>query len=105
MRKALSILLVLTFCLVAATGCESAGQGGPEPVDISGSVQASPTVTGEPQDSTDDPTVIAESSNIVSDKEKQEILDALADQIDDSLGSLDELDELDDSDLNMDDIE
>jgi hypothetical protein len=52
-----------------------------------------------------EPEIIAESSNTVSDKEKQQILDELSSELDKAIGTLDELDEPDDSDLSADSIE
>jgi hypothetical protein len=49
----------------------------------------------------DAPGVVAESSNAVSDKEKQKILNDLSSQLDDTLNSIEGMEDVDDSDLNI----
>ena len=49
--------------------------------------------------------IIAESSNTVSDKEKQEILDDLSEELESVLDSIGDLEDIDDDDLDIDDME
>ena len=59
--------------------------------------------TGSPQNTemqTPGSVIIAESSNAVSDKEKQAVLDNLAKQIDDAFNAAKNLEDLDNSDLD-----
>lgn len=67
-------------------------------------------VDSEPASETDETTstdsvVIAESSNTVSDKEKQEVLDDLSRELDEILKGIGDMEDMDDSDLNPGNIE
>lgn len=73
-----------------------------ETLTASESAQSPETSQAE---ATPEAVIIAESSNIISDSEKQEILDGLIGELDSTLGSIDSLEDLDDSDLNTDTIE
>lgn len=66
--------------------------------EVSGGDTSLPAPLGTEQQS--DP-IIAESSNTVSDKEKQAILDELSSELDNALGSIGDLEALDDSDLDV----
>ena len=101
MKKILQLGLAFIAVLAIAGGCKGAE---PEPT-LQATPIASPSADGAAETPSPNPVVVAESSNIVSDKEKQEILNKLIEQIDGSFNSVDEMDELDESDLNMDDIE
>lgn len=73
----------------------------PEPVKN----ETVPSEAEVDETTSNDPVVIAESSNTVSDKEKQEVLDDLSRELDELLKGLGDLESMDDSDLNPDNIE
>ena len=64
--------------------------------DIEAEPEATPSATQSPGS-----PIIAESSNAVSDKEKQQILDDLSEDLEDVLSSLNNLEDFDDSDLDI----
>ncbi len=71
-----------------------------------GNVDSTPQPTSSAQtESQASSAIIAESSNAVSDKEKQAILDELSDELDSALNGTEDLEGLDDSDLDTDNIE
>ena len=66
---------------------------------------ATPASTAAEKSEAAAPEIIAESSNTVSDKEKQQILDELSSELDQAIETLNGLDEPDDSDMSADSIE
>jgi hypothetical protein len=118
MKKVIPIVLATALCVVLLGACvpknSGVSQASPS-VPASASVAASnspvtaadttasATESAEPGASPDS-VIIAESSNTISDAEKQEVLNNLMGEIDSALGSIDSLEDLDDSDLGTDDI-
>lgn len=123
MRKIITVGITVTLCLLLLGACVNKGEASAEPVGASAETIG---VTPEPASSAEavspasgaeaagqseaqaevpsDPVIIAESSNTISDAEKQEILDSLMGEIDSVLGNIDDLEDLDDSDLGTDNI-
>jgi hypothetical protein len=81
----------------APVPAESKAAESPQPAENQ-DAEASPVITGSS-------SIIAESSNTVSDKEKQAILDKLSSQIDNALNDTQNLEDVDDSDLDTNNIE
>ncbi len=115
MKKIITISLLAVLCLTvfgacvkndtsdaaAATGSVSAqATAGETTADIAVTVTESSANT----EATPGSVIIAESSNTISDSEKQEILDGLMGEIDSVLGNIDSLEDLEDSDLGTDDL-
>lgn len=61
--------------------------------------------SGTPGEQASSGSIIAESSNTVSDKEIQAILDDLSGDLDSALGDAENLEDLDDSDLDVNNID
>lgn len=123
MRKVLFICLAAA-CLLALTACADDGKitlATPSPsasapantpaqasADEVASVSSvppaatvSPQTAQSPKAQQSQGPIIAESSNTVSDKEKEAILDELAAELDSAFGGVDSLEELSDSDLDV----
>jgi hypothetical protein len=101
MRKILAISL-LALCLLFTAACKGKANGIPNASTIPAS--SSIAVTSPGAATTPGSVIIAESSNAISDKEKQVVLDNLARELDNAFNSSGNLDDLDDSDLNTDNI-
>lgn len=116
MKKIIAISVAAMLCLMLAA-CVRNGSSGTTAESSEPPVQATSTATaaeptptaivtasGAQAEATPGSIIIAESSNTISDSEKQEILDSLMGEIDSVLGSLDSLEDLDDSDLGTDEL-
>ncbi len=103
MKKAV-LGLILSVCLMLTGACAKTGKSATNTAtpDASAETTASSDVQLSPPS---DSVIVAESSNTISDKEKQDVLDDLTDQLGASLDSLSDMEELDESDLDMDEIE
>lgn len=88
MKKFLSLFLGIALCLAFVSGCKQASTQ--KPVKSADAV----TTSG----------VVAESSNVISDKEKQAVLISLTNELDAMLDDLNNADDIDDADLVTDDI-
>jgi len=121
MKKTITISLIAILCLLLLGACvkndvpdsaAASGDASPQatPVEaVSGAAAttAPSAVTGSGAEAGATPgsVIIAESSNTISDSEKQEILEGLMGEIDSALGDIDSLEDLDDSDLGTDNID
>ncbi len=97
MRKFLSICAV-ALCVALLIACTKKN---PAPSAVP---TGNPDITAQPTPISGS-VIIAESSNAVSDKEKQAVLDSLAKQIDDAFDAAEHLEDLDNSDLDPGKIE
>lgn len=114
MKKIITVSIAVVLSLLMAACGRNSGSGTAASSDSA--AQTTPTViTAEATPDTvmendtkpaDTPgsMIIAESSNTISDAEKQEILDNLMAEIDGVLGNIDSLEDLDDSDLGTDNL-
>jgi len=115
MKKTITIGLTAVLCFLLLSACVK--EDTPDTAAASGDASSQPTLSETVTDTaaatesdanteaTPDSVIIAESSNTISDSEKQEILEGLMGEIDSVLGSIDNLEDLDDSDLGTDDID
>lgn len=116
MKKILYISLGVLF-VIALSACVRNGNApsdaAPAASDIAeASIAASsepePEVSSveseTPSEQVSTSSIIAESSNTVSDKEVQAILDDLSGELDSALNDADNLEDLDDTDLDVNDI-
>jgi len=104
-------LLLLGACVkndasnaAAASSSVSAPETASEPADETASDTAA-TQSSADAGATPGSVIISESSNTISDSEKEEVLNGLMGEIDSVLGSIDSLEDLEDSDLGTDDID
>ena len=115
MKKTITIGLIAVLCLLLLGACvkkdvpDTAAASGADASQSTLSEAVTDTATatesGAAAETTPGSVIIAESSNTISDSEKQEVLEGLMDEIDSVLGSIDNLEDLDDSDLGTDDID
>ncbi len=112
MKKFISLCIFAAICLLFFAGCaatkdntdhtqtESAAASQTATPGTSAVASAAPAGSASA-----DSGIIAKSSNTVSDKEKQKILNDLSSQLDDALNNIANLEDLDESDLNIDNIQ
>jgi hypothetical protein len=99
----LTLLLLITMsACVKSKGAASSPAASPD-TSVSAGPDSSSDVPGGEQDSSG--SVIAESSNTVSDKEVEAILDDLSGELDSALNDAENLEDLDDTDLDVNNIE
>ena len=107
--KKTAVLLITALLAVSLL----AGCGAKRPPDTAANKPAAPAATDQTTEEAvaiattapDEPEIIAESSNTVSDKEKQQILDDLTSELGKALDTLGSLDEPDESDMDAESIE
>ena len=116
MKKIMIVSLAVVLSLLLAACVRNGGSGtaatpgepSEQPTPTIVAAEATPTAeaveSGTQAEATPGSVIIAESSNTISDAEKQEILDSLMGEIDSVLGSIDSLEDLDDSDLGTDEL-
>jgi len=111
MKRVLLTCLIAALCLVPLTACAKKGTSvqpsqlqsqSPGPSTTSPSAANTNTASASPSPSS---IIVAESSNAISDKQKQAVLDNLTKELDDAFDSSGKLEDLDDSDLNTNNIE
>ena len=105
MKKAAYLCLVIAFCIMLFSAC--AGNADKNSGSATDQTQTSDLITTTPQgeESQTDSSIIAKSSNTVSDKEKEEILNELSGELDDALNNVNDLKDVEDSDLDVNSID
>ena len=110
MKKIIAVCLLAALCLTILGACvktdtsDAASDSASAQSTLSESADTAAVTESGAAEATPGSLIIAESSNTISDTEKQEILDGLLGEIDSVLGSIDSLEDLEDSDLGTDDI-
>lgn len=112
MKRIIAVSLLAVLCLMILGACVKKDTSDAAAASGSASAQATLRESADTAavtesgaaEATPGSLIIAESSNTISDAEKQEILDGLMGEIDSVLGSIDSLEDLEDSDLGTDDI-
>ena len=109
MKKILCIGLAVFFVIALSACINKQGAASSPAVSPDNTLSAAGTGTEPPVVSDGEQassgSIIAESSNTVSDKEIEAILDDLSGELDSALDDAENLEELDDSDLDLDNIE
>ncbi len=107
MKKILcmSLILLLLITMSACVKNKGAASSPAASPDTSVSVVPDPSSGALGGEQASSGSVIAESSNTVSDKEVEAILDDLSGELDSALSGVENLEDLDDTELDVDSIE
>lgn len=106
MKKIIYVCLITVFCIMLISACANKGENATETQSID-QTETNDLNNASPQneEGQSDSSIIAESSNAISDKEKEEIINDLSNQLDSALNNVNDLEDLNDSDLNVDNID
>ncbi|MEZ4358489.1 MAG: hypothetical protein R2876_07775 [Eubacteriales bacterium] len=105
MKKILYVCLTIVFCVMLFSACAGENNESASQTQTDNVSTTSPSASLNEGEGQTDSSIIAKSSNTVSDKEKEEILNDLSSELDSALDNVNDLQDLNDSDLDVDDID